>query len=194
MCGEFHPFTNFLKEHGITQRVTCLHAYQQNESIECKHIHIVEMGLALLAQASMSLFFLEEAFEMAIYIINMIHSLHSTDKIPLVTKLFHVSPDYHFLKEFGCICFPFLRPFNKHKLKFRYKECLFLGYNPHHKEYKYLSNIGKIIISRYVLFNENSFRHNELFPCISSTTSHAHCSTVSYLIPRFCGFLICFTV
>jgi len=33
--------------------------------------------------------------------------------------LFQRSPDYHFLRTFGCLCFPFLRPYNNHKLDFR---------------------------------------------------------------------------
>lgn len=38
--------------------------------IECKHCHIVEIGLTLLAQASMPLRFCEEAFLKSVYIIN----------------------------------------------------------------------------------------------------------------------------
>ncbi|KAL4588858.1 hypothetical protein LXL04_001755 [Taraxacum kok-saghyz] len=34
-------------------------------------------------------------------------------------KLYHKVPDYNFLKTFGCLCYPFLRPYNKHKLDFR---------------------------------------------------------------------------
>jgi len=35
------------------------------------------------------------------------------------TVLFNKSPNYNFLRNFGCSCYPFLRPYNKHKLDFR---------------------------------------------------------------------------
>jgi histone deacetylase 1/2 len=41
---------------------SCPHAHQQNGSVECKHRHIVEADLALLAHASMPLKFWDEAF------------------------------------------------------------------------------------------------------------------------------------
>jgi hypothetical protein len=45
------------KKIGITHHVSCPHAHQQNVSAEHKHRHIVEVGLALLAHASMPLKF-----------------------------------------------------------------------------------------------------------------------------------------
>ena len=51
--------------------VSCLHAHQQNGSAERKHRHIVEVGLALLAAASMPLKFWDEAFLTATYLINI---------------------------------------------------------------------------------------------------------------------------
>lgn len=29
-------------------------------------------------------------------------------------------PKYFFLRVFDCLCFPYLRPYNKHKIEFRY--------------------------------------------------------------------------
>jgi hypothetical protein len=40
------------QEVGITHHVYYPHAHQQNGSAECKHHHIVEVGLALLAYVS----------------------------------------------------------------------------------------------------------------------------------------------
>jgi histone deacetylase 1/2 len=46
---------NFFQNVGITHHVSCPHAHQQNGSAERKHRHIVEVGLSLLANASMPL-------------------------------------------------------------------------------------------------------------------------------------------
>jgi hypothetical protein len=40
-------------------------------------------------------------------------------------KLFNRSPDYEFLKIFGCACFPNLRPYNKHKFDFQSRDVVF---------------------------------------------------------------------
>jgi hypothetical protein len=40
---------------GISHLVSCPHTHQQNGVVECKHYHIVEMSLSLLAIVSMPL-------------------------------------------------------------------------------------------------------------------------------------------
>jgi hypothetical protein len=73
-------------------------------------------------------------------------------------KLFSWSPNYNFLKKFGCVCFPNLRPFNSHKCSFRSKQCFFLGYRSYHKGYKgYHHESGHMYISRDVVFHESVF-------------------------------------
>jgi histone deacetylase 1/2 len=63
---------NFFQRVGIVHHVSCPHAHQQNSSAERKHRHIVEVGLALLANASMPLKFWDDAFITATYLINML--------------------------------------------------------------------------------------------------------------------------
>lgn len=74
-----------------------------------------------------------------------------------MTSLFHTKPNYHFLKTFGCCCYPCLRPYNSNKLSFRSIPCTFLGYSNQHKGYKCLSSDGRLYISRNVTFDELSF-------------------------------------
>lgn len=51
-----------------------------------------------------------------------------------------------------------MRPYNTHKLSFRSKQCVFLGYSSSHKGYKCLdTDSGRIYISRDVIFDENIF-------------------------------------
>lgn len=71
---------SFFSKIGISHLVSCPHAHQQNGVVERKHLHIVEVGLALLAHASMPLKFWDEALA-ATHLINRIPSKvinHST--------------------------------------------------------------------------------------------------------------------
>jgi hypothetical protein len=69
--GEYENLMSFFKKIGIEHHVSYPHAHQQNGSAEHKHRHIVEVGLALLANASMPLKFWDEAFLTATYLINI---------------------------------------------------------------------------------------------------------------------------
>lgn len=53
--GEFRPFNKYLSELGIVQSVICPHTHHQNDVIERKHKHIVDMGFTILSQASLPL-------------------------------------------------------------------------------------------------------------------------------------------
>jgi hypothetical protein len=82
-----------------------------------------------------------------------------------IENLFATKPAYSFLCTFGCVCWPNLRPYNTHKLAFRSKQCTFLGYITHHKGYKCLDiSIGRVYISRDVVFDETVFPFSTLHP------------------------------
>jgi len=55
--GEYQSLNSFFKRIGVAHHVSCPHAHQQNGLAERKHRHIVEVGLSLLAHASMPLKF-----------------------------------------------------------------------------------------------------------------------------------------
>jgi histone deacetylase 1/2 len=65
--GEYEKLNSFFQRVGISHHVSCPHAHQQNGSAERKDRHIVEVGLALLANAAMPLKFWDEAFLTATY-------------------------------------------------------------------------------------------------------------------------------
>ena len=60
--GEYRKLQPILHELGIIFRHPCPHTHQQPGKAEKKHRSIVEIGLTLLAQASMDLKFWWEAF------------------------------------------------------------------------------------------------------------------------------------
>lgn len=129
--GEYEKLHSFFRQIGISHHVLCPHTHQQNGAVERKHRHIVEVGLSLLAHASIPLKYWDEAFLAATYIINRDPSKVISFETPL-ERLFHQKPDYPALRTFGCACWPHLRPYNNHKLQFRSKQCVFLGYSQLH--------------------------------------------------------------
>jgi hypothetical protein len=166
--GEYEKLNSFFQQIGVAHRVSCPHAHQQNGAAERKHRHIVEVGLALLANASMPLKFWDEAFLTATYLINILPSKiinYST----LVELLLREKPDYRSLRIFGCSCWPNLRPYNTRKLAFRSTQCVFLGYSSLHKGFKCLEpSSGRVYISRDVVFDENIFPFSELHPNVGA--------------------------
>jgi hypothetical protein len=137
----------FFTSLGIGHHVSCPHTHQQNVLVKRRHHHIVETGLVLLAHAGMPLKFWDEAFITATYLINSLPTRVIDNQSPL-ERLFKAPPNYSMLRIFGCACWPHLRPYNKCKLEFKSKPCVFLGYSSIHKGYKCLNmDMGHVYIS-----------------------------------------------
>lgn len=160
--GEYEKLHPLFEKIGISYHVSCPHTHQQNGSTERKHHHVIEVGLALLANAYMPLKFWDKAFLTAAYLINRTPSKVINLEMPL-ELLFHQTPNYQFLRIFGCACWPNLCPYNNHKLQFRSKQCVFLGYSNLHKGFKCLDiPTGRVYTSRDVIFDENVFPFSSL--------------------------------
>jgi hypothetical protein len=150
-------FKHFLDQHGIFHRLTCPHTSQQNGIAERKHRHIVEMGLTLLAQSGLSTKFWVESFLTSTYLINRLPTKVLHNESPFST-LFGKLPNYSFLKVFGSLCYPLLRPYAQHKLSFRSKPFIFLGYCINQRGYRCFDpQTHKVYISRHVVFDEMKF-------------------------------------
>ena len=132
--GEFQALTSYLRDNGITQRSFCPYTPEQNGCAERKHRHIVETGRALLHHANVPSRFWTIAFETAVYTINRLPTPRLENQSPFLV-LFRIEPDYSLLRVFGCLCFPWLRPYTKDKLSPRSKSCVFLGYSKIYKGY-----------------------------------------------------------
>jgi hypothetical protein len=107
--GEYEKLNSFFRNIAIAHQVSCPHTHQQNGAAERKHHHIVEMGLALLAHASMPLKYWDEAFLVATYLISHIPTKVLAYDTP-IHKLVGATLDYSSFRVFGCACWPNLRP------------------------------------------------------------------------------------
>nr|GEU92318.1 molybdenum cofactor sulfurase isoform X1 [Tanacetum cinerariifolium] len=142
----------------------------QNGFVERRNRHVMETGLTLLAQACVPQRFWHYAFDIA-----RMPSRTSTNKSSF-EHIFKRSPDYSFLRVFGCLCFPHLRPYNHHKMDFRSTPCVFLGYSPSHHGYCCLDiSTERLYIARHVRFNEAQFPFD-----IPKTTSPPPSKTSPY--------------
>nr|KYP75364.1 Copia protein [Cajanus cajan] len=160
--GEFKGLQKISQESGFQLRMSCPYTSQQNGKAERKHRHVVELGLTLLAQAKMPLYFLWEAFSTAVFLINRLPTPIIRNKSPY-SVLLNKEPDYNNLKSFGCACYPCIKPYNAHKLQYHTTKCVFLGYSSSHKGFKCMNSNGRIFISRHVIFNEHEFPFHDGF-------------------------------
>ena len=180
--GEYRKLNSFFKTIGIHHRLICPHTHEQNGTVECRHRHIVEAGLTLLGLCKTPLKFWTYAFETSVYLINRMPTPVLCNKSPFECLL-HQPPNYDFLRTFGCLCFPFLRPYNAHKLDYRSTPCVFLGYSSSHLGYHCLDLLSKrLYISRHVRFNEHVFSFLESAH-LPPPTSHTHPPTIVTHLP-----------
>lgn len=115
-----------------------------------------------------------EAFSIVVFLINRLPTKILNNRSPWEC-LFNRPPDYNFLRRFGCVCFPWLRPYNKHKLEFMSRPCVFIGYSLNHLGYRCLDlDIGYVFLSRHVIFNEQVFPFKNVW---STTLASAQEST-----------------
>jgi len=168
--GEYRNLHTYFQSVGIIHRLSCPHTHQQQGCVERKHMHLIDTTLALLADSHLPKKLWDEACLTSCYLINRMPTPVLQNQSPF-EKNFHTTPDYTFLKIFGCACYPNLRPYNSHKFSPRSKECVFLGYSQHHKGYKCLHlESDRMYISRDVIFHEDRFPFSKGSPLPESSS------------------------
>lgn len=154
-------------KNGVVHQKSCVYTPQQNGLVERKHRHLAQVARALLFNSGCSTRFWGEAMLSASFLINKLptHSLQWKSPFEVLTSS---SPNYSYLKVFGCLCY--VSNTNPHKSKFdpRASKGIFEGYPPGQKAYKvFLLDSQEVVISRDVLFYEDSFpfkNHISLVP------------------------------
>ena len=125
---------------GIIHRLSCPGTPEQNGLAERRHRHIVETSLTLLAHASVPVKYWTAAFNTAVFLINRLPS-SVLDHMSPHELAFGSSPNYDFLRVFGCSCYPLLSPFGRTKLEYKSICCVFLGYSANIRDTVALNHI-----------------------------------------------------
>ena len=103
----------------------------------------------------MPLTFWSHAFQAAVYLINRMPSKILNFSTPY-ELLFNSTPSYHRLKIFGCLCYPWLKPYNQSKIQPKSTPCIFLGYSSSKSAYKcFDATTNRLFHSRHVEFVEH---------------------------------------
>ncbi|CAA7032774.1 unnamed protein product [Microthlaspi erraticum] len=155
--GEYVALREYLSTHGISHLTSPPHTPEHNGMSERKHHHVVEMGMTLMSTASVPKQYWPYAFAAAVYLINRL-PFPVIELCSPFQKLFGVAPNYDKLRVFGCACYPWLKPYNRHKLEDKSLRCVFLGYSNTQSAYYCLHlPFGRLYTSRHVQFDEHDF-------------------------------------
>ena len=136
---------HFLSTNGISHLTTPPHTLEHNGFSKRRHLHIVEIGLALLSHASLPLSYWTYALAPTCYLINCMPTPTLNLSSPY-EHIFKIALNYSKLKIFGCLCYPWLRPYVTNKLDNRSKPYVFLEYSLTRSAYCLDLSISKICL------------------------------------------------
>lgn len=108
---EYIKLQSHLSSSGISYLTSPPHIPEHNGYAERRHRHIVEKGLALLSHAKIPITYWPFAFTTTTNLINRFPTSTLQNLSPF-RCLFQKDPNYSKLKSFGCLCYPWLRPYS----------------------------------------------------------------------------------
>jgi hypothetical protein len=112
---------------------------------------------SLLFQTSLPTRYWVESLYTVTYILNLLPTMAISAPTPYFA-LFDTTPSYALLRVFWSGCYPNTSATAPHKLAIHSCRCVFLGYSSDHKGYRCLYlTMNRLLISRYVVFDESSF-------------------------------------
>ncbi|CAL9021568.1 unnamed protein product [Prunus brigantina] len=149
-------FSKFCDDMGMERQLTVAHSPQQNGVAERKNRSIVEMAKCMMFEKKMPLEFWAEAVNTAVYVLNRCPTKALEKKTPFEAYSGR-KPGIKHLRVFGSLCYAQIPKQQRQKLDQTSTRCVFLGYGSCEKGYRlYNLESGKVIISRDVIFNEES--------------------------------------
>lgn len=125
---EYRKLIPVFNSMGISHYTSPLRTPEHNWFAERRHRHIVQTGLSLLHFSSMPIKYWSYAFQTTVYLINRMPT-PIINNLSHFQKLFAKAPNYDKLQPFGCLCFPWLKPYTSTKLQPKSASCVFLGYS-----------------------------------------------------------------
>ncbi|CAL8992988.1 unnamed protein product [Prunus brigantina] len=149
-------FSKFCDDMGMERQLTVAHSPQQNGVAERKNRSIVEMAKCMMFEKKMPLEFWAEAVNTTVYVLNRCPTKALEKKTPFEAYSGR-KPGIKHLRVFGSLCYAQIPEQHRQKLDQTSTRCVFLGYGSCEKGYRlYNLESGKVIISRDVIFNEES--------------------------------------
>ena len=110
----------------------------------------------------MLLYFWTFAFQTTTYLINRLPTPILGHQSPF-EKLFKKRPNYTKLRVFGCLSYPWLRPYTSYKLDPHSPPCVFIGYSLEHNAYCCFDPVShKLFVFCHVAFVESEFLFHNL--------------------------------
>lgn len=137
---------------------SCVERPQQNSIVERKHQHLLNVAQALYFQSKLPIIYWSECILHATFLINRT-PCKLLGKFSPYEKLHEMKPDYSKLKSFGCLAF--VSTLNSQRTKFvpRAKICVFVGYPPGMKAFKFID-----LETRQIFNSRDSVFHEDIFP------------------------------
>jgi hypothetical protein len=144
--------TSFYASLGIIHQKSCVETPQQNERVERKHQHLLNVGRALLFQSKLPKCFWSYAVLYATFLINRVPTPLLNDQSPY--HMLHGSiPDASLFKVFGSLCYASTLASHRSKLDPKARKSIFLGYKSGYKGFVlYDLHSKEIFVSRHVAF------------------------------------------
>lgn len=165
----------FYHERGIVHQTSCVYRPQQNARVERRHRQILEIARAVRFQAGLELQYWGDCVMTAAHIMNRLPCSAIAFKTPF-EMLFNKPTPYDHLRVFGCLAFV-ANDAVTDKFDARGLPCVFLGYPPFKKGYKFMNLQTKgEVVSRDAVFYE------EIFP-LNSTSAKPYMSPLPITLP-----------
>ena len=115
----------------------------------------MEMTKCMLHDKELSKKFWAKATNTTVFLYNRLPTKELNDKTSF-EAWYGYKPSLDFLRVFDCVCFSHVSQVKRDKLDKKLEPGIFIGYNSSFKAYKvYQPQTGKLIVSKYVFFNED---------------------------------------
>ena len=169
--GKEFLFNDFYNSKGIFHETSYVATPQQNEIVERKHQHLLNVCRALLFQEKIRNIFWSYSLKLVVHLINRLPAPFLNNQSPY-ELVYSIKPDFSNPNVFCCLAYASSATTRRTKLDSRSLKCVFLGYKFGTKRYVlYDLHSKSIFVTRNVIFHENIFPYSFSLPydnCIAS--------------------------